>query len=362
MVRRHAVDRRHGLAECGLSIPWRERRAPIASALQVSRPQVAAQPSPGAPARAAARRPATRPGGRTRRDRGPLAGGPTARRLSHTPKEGRKLSTSIDQAFIKQFEEEVHQAYQRMGSKLRNTVRVKNGVRGSSTVFQKVGKGSASTKARHGMVPVMTIDHNPVECQLLDFYAGDWVDRLDELKINIDERQVVANAGAFALGRKTDEHDHHGARSDHQHRRLRHRRPDQGQGARGVRDVRREGRARRRPALRRDRLETVVGPARDHRVRERRLRRTGRAAVARHPGQALAGHAVVAAFRPRAQSRRASLLLVPPQRHWPCHRPGGDHRHHLARRPGRALRVQFDEPGRLPDRRRRVIEMPSLES
>jgi hypothetical protein len=115
------------------------------------------------------------------------------------------LSTSIDQAFIKQFEEEVHQAYQRIGSKLRNTVRTKNGVRGISTTFQKVGKGSASTKARHGMVPVMTIDHEPVECQLSDFYAGDWVDRLDELKLNIDERQVVANAGAFALGRKTDE-------------------------------------------------------------------------------------------------------------------------------------------------------------
>jgi hypothetical protein len=115
------------------------------------------------------------------------------------------VSTTIDQAFIKQFEEEVHQAYQRMGSKLRNTVRMKNGVRGSSTVFQKVGKGSAATKARHGKVPVMNVDHTPVECQLLDFYAGDWVDHLDELKTNIDERQVLANAGAFALGRKTDE-------------------------------------------------------------------------------------------------------------------------------------------------------------
>lgn len=115
------------------------------------------------------------------------------------------MSTSIDQAFIKQFEEEVHQAYQRMGSKLRNTVRVKNGVKGSSTVFQKVGKGAASTKARHGMVPVMNVDHTSVECQLQDFYAGDWVDQLDELKVNIDERQVLVNAGAFALGRKTDE-------------------------------------------------------------------------------------------------------------------------------------------------------------
>jgi hypothetical protein len=78
-------------------------------------------------------------------------------------------------------------------------------VQGSSTVFQKVGKGSASTKARHGKVPVMNVDHEPIECMLLDFYAGDWVDHLDELKINIDERQVLANAGAFALGRKTDE-------------------------------------------------------------------------------------------------------------------------------------------------------------
>ena len=31
------------------------------------------------------------------------------------------------------------------------------------------------------------------------------MDRLDELKTNIDERKVVANAGAYALGRKTDE-------------------------------------------------------------------------------------------------------------------------------------------------------------
>ncbi len=115
------------------------------------------------------------------------------------------MSTSISQSFIKQFEREVHEAFQRMGSKLRNTVRSKTNVQGGSTVFQKVGKGTASTKSRHGTVPVMNIDHDPIECLLADFYAGDWVDKLDELKINIDERQVIANAGAYALGRKTDE-------------------------------------------------------------------------------------------------------------------------------------------------------------
>lgn len=115
------------------------------------------------------------------------------------------MSTSIDQAFIKQFEREVHESYQRQGSKLRNTVRTITDVNGSSAVFQKVGKGTAMTKATHGMVPVMNLDHTSVEVTLQDFYAGDWVDRLDELKTNIDERQVIAGAGANALGRKTDD-------------------------------------------------------------------------------------------------------------------------------------------------------------
>lgn len=115
------------------------------------------------------------------------------------------MSTSIDQAFIKQFEKEVHMAYQRQGSKLRNTVRTINNVNGSSAVFQKIGKGTASTKSTHGMVPVMNLDHSNIEVILEDFYAGDWIDRLDELKLNIDERQVIAAAGASALGRKTDE-------------------------------------------------------------------------------------------------------------------------------------------------------------
>ncbi len=115
------------------------------------------------------------------------------------------MSTSIDQAFVKQFEREVHEAYQRQGSLLRATVRSKNNVTGKSTTFQKVGKGVATTKARHGKVTPMNVDHTPVECHLEDYYAGDYVDKLDEAKLNHDERMVIANAGAWGLGRKTDE-------------------------------------------------------------------------------------------------------------------------------------------------------------
>ncbi len=82
------------------------------------------------------------------------------------------MAMDISDAFVKQFESEVHMAYQRMGSKLRNTVRNKNNVKGTSTTFQKVGKGSAGTKSRHGNVPVMSIDHTPVEAS--PDVNGDW--------------------------------------------------------------------------------------------------------------------------------------------------------------------------------------------
>ena len=111
----------------------------------------------------------------------------------------------ISEAFIKQFESEVHLAYQRMGSKLRNTVRSKTGVNGATTTFQKAGTGAASQKGRKANVTPMTIVHSNVECTLADWYAADYVDKLDEIKVNIDERNVITQNAAGALGRKTDE-------------------------------------------------------------------------------------------------------------------------------------------------------------
>jgi Phage capsid protein len=115
------------------------------------------------------------------------------------------MSQEVSDAFIKQYESDVFVAYQRMGSKLRSTVRSKSGVNGYSTTFQKVGTGVAVQKARHAEISTMEVAHDPIECTLQDWYAGDYIDKLDELKINIDERQVAADAGAYALGRKSDD-------------------------------------------------------------------------------------------------------------------------------------------------------------
>jgi hypothetical protein len=87
------------------------------------------------------------------------------------------MANTIDTAFIKQFESEVHMAYQRMGSKLRNTVRTVSNVSGSVVRFQKIGTGSASTKSRNGMVTPMDLAHTNVEATLADNYAAEYIDK-----------------------------------------------------------------------------------------------------------------------------------------------------------------------------------------
>ena len=89
------------------------------------------------------------------------------------------MANTIDTAFIRQFETEVHLAYQRMGSKLRNTVRTVSNVNGSTVRFQKIGTGSASTKSRNGMVTPMELTHTTVDVTLEDFYAAEYIDKLD---------------------------------------------------------------------------------------------------------------------------------------------------------------------------------------
>lgn len=115
------------------------------------------------------------------------------------------MSTSIDQAFITSYDAKVHEVFQRQGSYLKDAVRLKDNVVGSTAVFQKIGKGTATTKARHGTITPMNQTHTAPSVTLADFYAGDWVDKLDEAKININERDVLASGGAMALGRKVDD-------------------------------------------------------------------------------------------------------------------------------------------------------------
>ena len=115
------------------------------------------------------------------------------------------MSTSVDTAFIKQYEARAALVFQREGSSLLPSVRNKPGVVGSTTTFQRLGTGVATTKSRNGIITPMNQAHAALTATMEDFYAGDYHDKLDEAKINIDERNAIARSGAYALGRKVDD-------------------------------------------------------------------------------------------------------------------------------------------------------------
>lgn len=112
---------------------------------------------------------------------------------------------TIDNAFITQFGADVQEAYQRQGSKLRGFVRHRSFQPGEKTRFQAIGSGVATTKTRHGDITPMNLQHRYIDVTMADYYAGEYVDKLDLLRTNIDERMLIANAEAYAHGRKTDE-------------------------------------------------------------------------------------------------------------------------------------------------------------
>jgi hypothetical protein len=114
------------------------------------------------------------------------------------------MSTSIDNNFIKLFDDETFVAFQRDGSQLRGTIREKMGA-GKTFQFHKYGSGTMSTKGKHGDVPVMNVDHTNVTLTITDYYGGEYINDLDELKTNMDERQLAAGALAKAAGRKVDD-------------------------------------------------------------------------------------------------------------------------------------------------------------
>ncbi len=115
------------------------------------------------------------------------------------------MPTQVSNSFVRQYEADVHHVFQKEGAILLPTVRHKPDVVGESTTFQKIGKGVATEKARHGVITPMNQDHTAITCTLRDFYGGDWVDKLDEAKLIHDEQQAIVMGGAWALGRKVDD-------------------------------------------------------------------------------------------------------------------------------------------------------------
>ena len=112
------------------------------------------------------------------------------------------MANTISTAFIAQYNAEVKLAYQR-GALLRATVRTAS-AEGSTYVFQKIGTGAATDKGRNGNVVPMNPTHATATATLVDKYAPEYIDNLDTLKENIDERSAMVTTAVMALQRYAD--------------------------------------------------------------------------------------------------------------------------------------------------------------
>lgn len=113
-------------------------------------------------------------------------------------------STEVDNAFIKQYAAEAKIAYQRLGSKLRNFVRRQTGVNAQDLTFQKIGRGTANSKGRHDDVTPMNLSHSSVTATLVDKFAPELIDKLDQIKTNVELVRPYSISAGAALGRAAD--------------------------------------------------------------------------------------------------------------------------------------------------------------
>ena len=106
--------------------------------------------------------------------------------------------------FIDSFDADVKLAYQGVKS-LRDSVRLKTGVIGSTHRFPTAGKGVATQHNRGNDVVAMNAGRDKVTVTLSDWDAFDYEDIMDINKLNFDDKKIIAANTVKAIGRREDQ-------------------------------------------------------------------------------------------------------------------------------------------------------------
>lgn len=114
------------------------------------------------------------------------------------------MAVSISNAFVTLFDAEVKQAYQ-AESVLRNTVRLRSGVEGSTHKFPKIGKGVAQVRIPQTDVTPMNVSYSQATVTLSDYIAAEYSDIFNQAKVNFDERSELVQVVSKSIGRRADQ-------------------------------------------------------------------------------------------------------------------------------------------------------------
>lgn len=116
------------------------------------------------------------------------------------------MAHNITASYIKQFDDQIKQAYQEVGGKLRATNHTRTGVVGTSHTFNVYGLGFASNAPTGGAdVATMGSATSVKECRLNDLQASEYSNIFDNDKVNFNDEQELVKVIAAALGRSEDQ-------------------------------------------------------------------------------------------------------------------------------------------------------------
>lgn len=114
------------------------------------------------------------------------------------------MPNSMNQSYIQQFNTEVKLAYAN-SSLLYPHVLKRTNVVGSTDRFPKLAGVTANTKAVGADLTILEAAHSYVDVTLSDAYVPLLIDKLDELKTNVDTRKNYSETIANAMGEKVDQ-------------------------------------------------------------------------------------------------------------------------------------------------------------
>jgi hypothetical protein len=102
------------------------------------------------------------------------------------------------------YDEDVKLAYQGSGV-LRSCVTLKTGVQAQTHFFRKFGANVALQHTSAGLITPADTQHTKIAATLSNWRVGDYTDLFDQAESTIDERALLAQTDAKAIGRREDQ-------------------------------------------------------------------------------------------------------------------------------------------------------------
>ena len=113
--------------------------------------------------------------------------------------------STLSNAEQTEFDALVKIEYRSQGFILRDTVRMRTDVIGSTTQFRKVGQVIANPVAFQNTIAIQDPGFTAQTATLVKYAAGTGIDEIQDLTVNFDTKRELAALVAMAIGRRSDQ-------------------------------------------------------------------------------------------------------------------------------------------------------------